>query len=242
MVRMAVPRRLSAARCDLAGYALCVLHSAACRLGWPEMTQHTITIALSKEEAERFENAHTELHYYYGIALANWSGIERGLFYWFYRTTAMSEAMARAVFYSARSFNGRAEMLDAAVAHNPTIVGDELAFIKAAIKKAGRFSSFRNRIAHGEPIINVIELKEQGGNQASRTIDCSIVQGKSHGPDPATDVPIKSLTNAAENFHRLQCLLADALGRDKPHAKYLEQLRKLPSQADALTDRGFSQA
>jgi len=204
------------------------------------MTKHTITIALSKEEAERFENAHAELHYYYGIALANWSGIERGLFYWFYRTTGMSEAMARAVFYSARSFNGRAEMLEAAVAHNPTVLGNELAFIKAATKKAGQFSGFRNRIAHGEPIINVIELKDQDGNQASRTIDCSIVQGKSHGPDPATDVSIKSLTNAAENFHRLQCLLTDALGHDKPHGEYLEKLRKLPSQADTPPDQGSS--
>jgi hypothetical protein len=125
---------------------------------------------------------------------------------------------------------------DAAVAHNQTILGDELAFVKAAIKKAGQFSNFQNRIAHGEPTINVIELKDQDGNQASRTIDCSIVQGKSHGPDPATDVSITRLANAAENFHRLHCLLTDALGLDKQHAKYGEQLRKLPGQADALSN------
>ena len=198
------------------------------------MTKHTVTIALSAEEAERFERGHAEFHHSYGITLANWSGIERGLFYWFYRTTGMSEAMARAVFYSARSFNGRAEMLEAAVANNPTLLGDELAFIKAAIKKAGKFSSFRNRIAHGEPIINVIKLRDHKGGHASRTIDCSIVQGKSHGPDPATDVSFNNLMNAAENFHQLQCLLTAALNRDKPHREHLEKLRKLPREAESV--------
>lgn len=206
------------------------------------MAKHTIEIALSKEEADGLNSAYAEFHFAYGITLANWAGVERALFYWFYRATEMSETMARAIFYSARSFNGRAEMLEAAIAHNHTLVGDELAFIKSAIKRAWQYNSFRNRIAHGEPIMNIIELADPKAGKTSRSIDWSIVEGKStKGPDPETDVSIDRLKNAAENFHRLQSMLNDALGKNKSHQKYLELVRELPNQADSRGDHNSSE-
>jgi hypothetical protein len=55
--------------------------------------------------------------YAYGEALLQWSRLEQYLFFWFEFVTGMEHMIARAVFYSARNFNGRSEMLEAALKH-----------------------------------------------------------------------------------------------------------------------------
>jgi len=45
----------------------------------------------------------------YGEALLEWARIEQHLFFWFEYVTGLKHMMARAVFYSARNFNGRSE-------------------------------------------------------------------------------------------------------------------------------------
>jgi hypothetical protein len=48
-----------------------------------------------------------------------WSTIEDGLFEWFKRCTGLQERLAKSVFYSARSFEGRRDMLTAAISFSP---------------------------------------------------------------------------------------------------------------------------
>jgi hypothetical protein len=90
-------------------------------------------------------------HEHLGKAVAAWSTIEDGLFEWFKYCTGLEEYIARSVFYSARSFEGRRDMLSAAI---PFSQGDEKTRtgIRLCIKRARQYSEFRNRISHGHLI------------------------------------------------------------------------------------------
>ena len=72
----------------------------------------------------------------------------------------MKPKMARAIFYSARSFNGRSEMFEAAMA-NSSLNEDAKAALEAVIAKAAAYSSFRNSLAHGQ-VVGVFSRHEDG--------------------------------------------------------------------------------
>ena len=61
------------------------------------------------------ETVHQRFVLAYGDALLQWARLEQHLFFWFEIITGMDHMMARAVFYSPRNFNGRSEMLEAAI-------------------------------------------------------------------------------------------------------------------------------
>ena len=86
--------------------------------------------------------------------MAQWARLESSMFYWFMHAIDKPEAMARAVFFSAKSFTGRRDMFNGAIPHSP-FHDDIKMFLKAASKKAGQYSTFRNRVAHGEPTFNL---------------------------------------------------------------------------------------
>ena len=83
-----------------------------------------------------------------GRASAAWSSIEDGLFEWFRLATALDERFARAIFYSAPSFEGRRDMLSAAIPFSPCNEKTRTG-IRLCIKRARQYSEFRNRISHG---------------------------------------------------------------------------------------------
>lgn len=89
--------------------------------------------------------ARDEFHKAFGGALVAWSAVEDGLCEWFKRCTALDERVARAVFYSARSFAGRRDMLIGAL---PLSNLDEKTSegIRQCAKRARAYSEFRNRI------------------------------------------------------------------------------------------------
>lgn len=65
---------------------------------------------------KQMEEAKSEFFFVYGLAMSQWADIERGLYYWFAGITGMKAGMSRAIFYGAKGFGSRAEMLEAAIA------------------------------------------------------------------------------------------------------------------------------
>ncbi|MBZ0148402.1 MAG: hypothetical protein K8F62_12805 [Pseudorhodoplanes sp.] len=174
---------------------------------------------------EALENASIEFFHAYGAAMAEWASVERALYYWFLGITGMRDGMARAIFYSGRSFNARAEMLQSAIGSAYRQSEAEVTFIKAALKKAWSYSGFRNNIAHGEPMLNVA-----GANEIFYTI----VQGKRIGMSEPS-VAIEDMETAAENFSKLKQLLIDMIPEYRPQnpkspEEYLALVQGLPSQ------------
>jgi hypothetical protein len=50
-------------------------------------------------------------------------------------------------------------MLESALPHAAVLREDQVALLKAAMKKAWKYNGFRNRLAHGEAIMNLTELR-----------------------------------------------------------------------------------
>lgn len=193
----------------------------------------TVKFEFTQEQAENLNQAHAEFHHAYGVAMSQWSGVERGLYLWFVHVTQMKEKVARAVFYSARSFNARAEMLQAALEQADHLAPERREFISKALKRAWDYSSFRNRMAHGEPQLNILEIKG-----SPRKVSWSIVQGKAK--DGGKDISMDDLEVAQRNYYVLQNLLIDThptsgIGNPNPEwpAKALELMNDLPNQADS---------
>jgi hypothetical protein len=210
------------------------LVSSICLLGAFVMT--TKKFDFTKEQAEDSNQAHAEFHHAYGVTMAQWGGVERALYYWFLHVTQLNDSMARAIFYSARSFNARAEMLLAAIEQTEGLDPKRLEFVNLALKRAWGYSAFRNSMAHGEPIMNIIDLMGQ-----PRKITYSIVQGKTLKGGPG-DISMEDLKTATKNFYDLKNLLIDThptIGDRDPQwpAKGLQQLNALPSQASSKSDQ-----
>lgn len=91
-----------------------------------------------------------EFYAQYGKALAAWADLEGALCRCFTRIIEPGgdgEVNGDGIFYSARSFNGRAEMLKAATASRNLTEGRRN-FVRKAIKKAGEYNKFRAKLAH----------------------------------------------------------------------------------------------
>ena len=108
-------------------------------------------LGISKFSGEEYARALDNFHLTFGSALTQWARVEERVGNWFWYSTGLSEEMARAIFYSARNFNARADMLEAALRHAEIETRGAKEFIKSAIHKAVSYSSFRNVLAHGEP-------------------------------------------------------------------------------------------
>ncbi|CAN7702031.1 hypothetical protein [Mesorhizobium sp. LjNodule214] len=123
----------------------------------------------SSEKHERLTNEALErLYPLYGQAMLNWSNIEDCLCEWFHYISGMKPPQARAVFFSARGFAARADMLSALldVPNGKPWVSE---FVRDSLNKSIAYSQVRNRVAHRVPVINassdqshIVELHEGG--------------------------------------------------------------------------------
>ena len=143
--------------------------------------------------------ASSEFAMYFGNAVSSWSHIESRLYDWFSLATGLPDKMARAIFFGARGFATRAEMLEAAIEHTTFLTPEQLNFLKEALKKARQYVGFRNKVAHGESVLSVV----QGDNPRAFFV---IAESKTL-PSSAV-LEIKDLITAAENFHTLSNCLA----------------------------------
>ena len=172
--------------------------------------------------------ARVELDSEFGATMLAWSNIERFLYHWFAGITAMPDGMARAIFYSARSFNARAEMLEAAIEYAHKQTPAEIAFIKEAIKKARQFSEFRNRMAHGEARLTI-------NPRDPKDVHYKITQGKNVERSEETAITITDLRQAQKSFKKLFTLLMGIIPQFRDEngltaEQALPLVRELPNQ------------
>lgn len=171
-----------------------------------------------------------DFHRLYGATLAEWSRLEGQLFYWFQILTGMDEKTARGVFFSARNFNARADMLEAAL--DATSPGGPIqTFLQATLKKTRSYSGFRNAATHGEPHINL-----QKGSPTVRQM--VIIQGRKVSEEAeATMITMEQLEAARRKFEALAGYVYATLPhRGQPQqASSIEMCRELvlalPNQA-----------
>jgi hypothetical protein len=166
-----------------------------------------------------------------GKTLAAWSAVEDGLFEWFKRCTGMHEQLARAVFYSARSFEGRRDMLNAAIPFSPCNEKTRTG-IRLCVARASAYVAFRNRISHGHLLFarpNELEPPQHlfaEGRKLSGPID-----------EKPNYVTLTDLKMAAINFGELtDCILGfhpEWQAPDVCEAGCLEEIRALPSEANS---------
>ena len=171
-------------------------------------------------------NAMQKFYCIYGETMTAWTSLETALFHWFMYSTKMDEAIARAVFYSARNFTGRRDMLIAALPYAP-LSELEMEFIKAALKRVRRYAEFRNKAIHREPILDA-------RRESPTWLQMILVEGSSieTNPDAITQ---KQLGIATKNFLDLRTMLETILPSQRSESAsvelYLRLVRELPNEA-----------
>lgn len=177
--------------------------------------------------------AEEKFHLTYGRALAQWAVIEQRMFFWFWQITGLSEDMSRAVFYSSKNFAGRADMLEAALSASTT-PDNVTEFLKAAMKKARQFSSFRNQLAHGETMFDA----QPASPNHLQTV---LIDGKHNDGTTTTVTTVEQIEVATGNFRELSRLIMDVLmylqgqffDEQASPEQCRELVRALPNQADS---------
>ena len=169
-------------------------------------------------------------HEKFGKTMAAWTSVEEGLFEWFKLCSGMHEQLARGVYYSTRGFAGRRDMLIAAIPFSPC---DEKTRqgIRLCAKRARKYSEFRNRIAHGNPVF-------AAGNHGRVTDEHVFKPGHTFMTFGADDyVTISDLEAAAANFASLGQLLLgfhpEWQAPDVCEAGCLAEIRALPTEANS---------
>ncbi len=173
-----------------------------------------------------------KFHLSFGNALGQWGLVEERLSYWFEDATGLPYEMARAIFFAPRTFQGRTDLLEAAIEHGQHLKAESRKFIAAATKKAGKLSSFRNSLAHGEQTFDA-----RSGSPTHKQV--ILISGRHH-PLAAADnaVTLLKLERATTNFRELARLLFDMseFQHDVKDAETadasLKALARLPDQAD----------
>jgi len=119
-----------------------------------EKTEMTVTDASSPERPQGISAEHMEaekdaFNAAYGKALGAWATLEFMLQRLFTRMTGLSPEMSAALFCSARSFNGRADVIEAIIplAEAPDHFKKLLSNL---LKKIRQYSGTRNRFAHAQ--------------------------------------------------------------------------------------------
>jgi hypothetical protein len=158
----------------------------------------------------------------FGKAMAAWALIERALYNWFEHLTLLDANLAKSIYFSAKSTPNRLDMIRAAL-DTLELDENEQAFIAEAVNVVGKYSSFRNKLAHGE-----------------FTFDGEIVETKhTIRKTKGEAINREELRVASQNFFELTNLLNTALGfvqgypesEDESLEICLAQLRELPAQA-----------
>jgi hypothetical protein len=180
----------------------------------------------SAEEQTRQQH---ELFVLLGKTSITWQQLESSLCGVFTAISRMDRTLARRIFYSARSFQGRTDMLKAAVSCPTVQFSDptEGEFVKKCIERAGQYASVRNIIAHDSIVFFAFDGHEHSGKHV-------IIDGKYDrflgGEDALT---VEQLSRFHQNVSHLFLLLQLFLQRQpatnsQRGKQLLSLLHKLP--------------
>lgn len=141
-----------------------------------------------------------EFYHAYGSAMGQWSQIEYTLGDYFIHITGLEERLGRKVFFSARSFLGRVEMLEAAIPF-AKVVPSGREFLTGTVLKVRKWASARNTLAH-EMHAMIMQQGRKGVYMAISPLD-----GKPIG--------VEAITRAGDNFFWMGQALTVARGQKK---------------------------
>lgn len=168
-----------------------------------------------------------EFYATFGEAVAAWARVEMLFLQYFILTTNLQEEMARRIYYSSKTFTGRADMI-AATLHNCHLSKPYINFVKTAVKTARQYYGFRNSFIHGEPLADMTEGRKYSGKYI-------LIQGKNidYNTDENT-ITMEHLKIAAKNYGRfsyflLMVLKIDCTSHDTLIDKYRMQVLQLPN-------------
>lgn len=146
-------------------------------------------------------------HFYqeYGEAMVAWQLLESEFATLFSFLTKIPPAMAIQIFYSARSFTGRIDIYKAGIIACGA-PADVKTFARLLINKARKYSEYRNKFAHDQPL-----LRQQGSPVEKNVIfDIVMVDGKGQFQSDEvkkqymdTAVPVADIAYAAACFRQL---------------------------------------
>jgi hypothetical protein len=177
-----------------------------------------------------------ELHSAIGRAVADWSHLEHALSMAFASVTGLKLALANPIFFSARSFNGKYMMLTAAIkaANNPSTAMKRFRrdLYKSAAKKADKWNSVRNKLAHDRPIVIAV-----GENVLVGALVDNLHFRQSEYTDPGAfkafmerTLTTSAILESADNFRTLAEIIENACNEHAESSleKLLQQVRGLP--------------
>lgn len=98
----------------------------------------------------------TELHCAIGAAITEWSNLEHALARAFSISLGLSLERAERMFFAMHTFSAKHDLLWEAIQSNPLEPGigaTRQAIFKSACKKAERYATTRNKLAHSRPCI-----------------------------------------------------------------------------------------
>jgi hypothetical protein len=139
----------------------------------------------------------------YGRAMAGWSSVERSLGGVFARITHLSDPVATAVYYSAKSLQGRVEMVRAVIPFARTVPpGRE--FLTRSCSLISSWSATRNRLAHDPHVLHVDQTDDIARPKVTRKISSM---------KAAEPVELEHLERAQLNFNFLAMVIAISLAQ-----------------------------
>jgi hypothetical protein len=181
-------------------------------------------LSQAEKEAKFYEAA--------GRAISAFGAMEVLLCNHFALITQLQPYMAKAVFFSARSLQGRLGMLDSALAAagSANEIPSLIPFLKTASKRTGQWSSTRNKLAHSTVSYIDWDASKYHGNYI-------LWDGASNDwPNPKSALTIEDIEIARFNFGRLATLLLAGYNETNPPNETTlkechELVQLLPTQA-----------
>jgi hypothetical protein len=168
------------------------------------------------------ESAWNDFYKEYGQAMLAWQILESEIATLFSFLTKIPPAMSTQIYYSSRSFQGRIDIFKGGLtaAQMPAEIKS---FARAIINKARKYSEYRNKFAHDQPL-----LSQQGSPlQKSVTFDIVMVDGKGQFQSDEVKkqymneaVPVSEITHAAVCFRQLADLTRDFWAHYRSQSPY----------------------
>jgi hypothetical protein len=151
------------------------------------------------------DDAWRHFHQEYGQAMLAWQLLESELATLFSFLTKIPPAMAVKIYYAPRGFNGRLDVFKEAISV-ATIPPEARSLTRSLLKKASRYSEYRNKFAHDQPL-----LRQHGsGPGKGARFEIIMVDGKGQFQKDEEKtryindaVPVSEITYAAACFRQL---------------------------------------
>lgn len=175
----------------------------------------------------KYDAAKTALHTAIGDAIAGWSVLEHSLAEALGVCLDLPVTRVRGMFFSARSFSGKHDMLLRAAQDCPadpkSALGLKLKIFRCALNRSNKYKTVRNHIAHDKPILAAKGMYVLGPAMIPNSLKIT-----DNLPDQI--ITLEAIEESASRFRELADLVNRACseGDDASLDTLLQQVRELP--------------